>query len=206
MASYSPSSRPPADRDPAFCRRRTTLRRHGPLTSGGTAETSSAVCGASTNAISAPAANAALARTTASSKPATARASVRAMIVKSRSRRAAAAARIFASQSSRGMTCLPSRWPHFSREFLVLDVYSRDAAALELADRAKGVELIAVAGIGVGDDGQLDRGGDAPGIGHHLGQRDETKIGVSQCRRGAGAGHVDVANPACSISLAVMQS
>jgi len=30
----------------------------------------------------------------------------------------------------------------FLREFLVLDVYSRDAAALELADRAKGVSSL----------------------------------------------------------------
>src|SRR5216683_705347 len=66
--------------------RQTTLRRHGPLTRRGTAATSSTVCGASTNAMSAPAASAALARRTASSKPSTARLSVRAMTMKSGSR------------------------------------------------------------------------------------------------------------------------
>ena len=79
----------------------------------------------------------------------------------------------------------------FLREFLILDVNPGNAAALEFANRAKDIELVAVAGIGIGDDGQLDGGGDPPGIGHHLGHRDEAKIGVSQCRRGAGPGHVD---------------
>ena len=63
--------------------------------------------------MSAPAASAALLRATASSNPATARESVRAMIVKSAVRRAAAAAAIFASQSARGTISLSSRWPHF---------------------------------------------------------------------------------------------
>src|SRR5207302_724829 len=89
------------------------INRHGPLTRRGTAATSSTVCGASTKAMSAPAAIAALARAIASSKPATARASVRAMTRKSGLRREAAAARILASQSSRGTISLSSRWPHF---------------------------------------------------------------------------------------------
>src|SRR5712691_7302835 len=52
---------------------RTTLRRQGPRTRRGTAATSSSVCGASTNAMSVPAAIAKFARAIASSNPATAR-------------------------------------------------------------------------------------------------------------------------------------
>src|SRR5258708_5182226 len=61
----------------------------------------------------------------------------------------------------------------FLRKFLILDVNPGNAAALEFAHRAKDIELVAVAGIGIGDDGQLDGGGNASGIGHHLGHRDE---------------------------------
>src|SRR5579875_246703 len=93
--------------------RHTRLSRQGPLTSLGTAETSSRVSGASTNAISAPTSSAALARRMASAKPSTARASVRAMIRKSGSWRAAVAARILARYGSSGITSLRSRWPHF---------------------------------------------------------------------------------------------
>ena len=65
----------------------------------------------------------------------------------------------------------------FLREFLILDVNPGNAAVLEFAHRAKDVELVAVAGIGIGDHGPFDGGGDAPGIGHHLGHRDEAKSG-----------------------------
>jgi hypothetical protein len=79
----------------------------------GTALTSSIVCGASTKATSAPAASAALARLTASSKPATALASVRAMMTKSGLRLASMAARILAIESSSAMISLLSKCPHF---------------------------------------------------------------------------------------------
>jgi len=83
----------------------------------------------------------------------------------------------------------------FLREFLVFDMNPGDAAALELANGAIDVEFVAVAGIGIGDDGEFDRCSDAPGIGDHLGHRDEAEIGVAQYRRSAGAGHVDGGNP-----------
>ena len=50
----------------------------------------------------------------------------------------------------------------FLREFLVLDVNTRYPAALEFTHRTKNVELVAVAGIGVGDNRDLDCGRNAP--------------------------------------------
>ena len=77
--------------------RHTMFSMHGPLTSRGTALTSSSVCGASTKAMSAPASIAALARRIASSKPSGARESVRAITMKSGSALALTAARILAT-------------------------------------------------------------------------------------------------------------
>ena len=79
----------------------------------------------------------------------------------------------------------------FLRKALVLDMDAGDPGGLVLAHRAHDVQLVAVAGIGVGDDRQVDRGGDAAGVVHHLGHRDEAEIGIAQGRGGAGAGHVD---------------
>jgi hypothetical protein len=89
----------------------TTFSRQSPFTSFGIAAISSTLVGDSTNAMSAPAASAALTRAIASSKPFTVRASLRAMIRKSGSWRAAAAARIFETYSSRPINSLLSRWP-----------------------------------------------------------------------------------------------
>jgi hypothetical protein len=126
----------------------------------------------------------------ASSKPATARESVRAihevLVATGRGRGADLCDVVLARDDP-----LAFEMTAFLGEFLILDVNPGNAAALEFAHRAKDVELVAVAGIGIGDDGQPDGGGDAPGIGHHLGHRDETKVGVSQGRRRAGSGHVD---------------
>jgi hypothetical protein len=79
----------------------------------------------------------------------------------------------------------------FLREFLVLDVDAGDPDGLVFAHGPHDVELVAVAGIGVGDDRQGDRRRDARGIRHHLRHRDDAEIGVAQGRGGAGAGHVD---------------
>jgi hypothetical protein len=43
-------------------------------------------------------------------------------------------------------------------------MYPRNPAALEFAHHAEDIELVAVAGIGIGDDGQFDRGGNAPAL------------------------------------------
>ena len=83
----------------------------------------------------------------------------------------------------------------FLWEFLVLDVDSRDAAALEFTHRTKHVELVPVAGIGIGDHRHLDCGDQTPGIGYHLRHRNEAEIGVSQTCRRTGAGHVDGGKP-----------
>ena len=57
------------------------------------------------------------------------------------------------------------------------------------------VELVAVAGIGVGDDRHIDRGGDATGVVDHLRHRHQAEIRIAERRRGAGAGHVDAVEP-----------
>jgi hypothetical protein len=74
---------------------------------------SSSLSGASKKMMSAPSASKSWQRASASSKPCTARASVRAMIRMSASARASTAARIFIRASSRVTTCLPLVWPHF---------------------------------------------------------------------------------------------
>jgi hypothetical protein len=79
----------------------------------------------------------------------------------------------------------------FLREFLILDVDSRDAAALKFAHGAKHVELVAVAGVGIGDHRHFDCGGKTPGIGDHFRHRNEAEIGVSQTRRRTGTRHID---------------
>jgi hypothetical protein len=83
----------------------------------------------------------------------------------------------------------------FFREFLVLDVDPRNTAAFEFPHRTKDVELVAITGVGISDHRHLDCGDQTAGIGYHLRHRDEAEIGVSQTRRGAGAGHVDGRKP-----------
>ena len=83
----------------------------------------------------------------------------------------------------------------FFREFLVLDMDTGDPGRLVGAHRAHDVELVAIAGVGVGDDRELDRRSDAAAIRHHLRHRDEAEIGIAQHRRRAGAGHVDRLEP-----------
>ena len=77
------------------------------------------------------------------------------------------------------------------REALVLDVQAGDAAPLVLPHRARRVELVAVAGIGIGDHRHVDGRGDAAGIVGHLRHGDEPIVGIAERRRRAGAGHVD---------------
>ena len=78
----------------------------------------------------------------------------------------------------------------FLREALVLDVEPGDAALLVLAHGPRHVELVAVAGIGVGDHRDFHRGGEAAGVVRHLAHGEEAVIGVAERRGGAGAGHV----------------
>ena len=145
--------------------------------------------------MSAPAASAALPRATASSKPTTARASVRAMIDEI----AVAAGRGGGADLRQPILArhdlLVVEMAAFLRKALVLDMDAGDAARLVFAHGAHDVELVAVAGIGVGDHRQLDRGGDAAGVVDHLRHRDQAEIGIAERRRGAGAGHVDAVEP-----------
>jgi hypothetical protein len=127
--------------------------------------------------MSAPAASAALARAIASSSPRPARASVRGAnlgdeLVARHDRLVVEVAALL-------------------REALVLDVQPGDAAPLVLAHGAGGVELVAVAGIGVGDHRNVDGRGDTSGIVGHLRHCEEAVVGIAERRRGAGAGHVD---------------
>jgi hypothetical protein len=52
----------------------------------------------------------------------------------------------------------------FLREFLVLNVNPSDATALEFAHRAKYVELVTIAGVGIRDHRYPDRGDQTPDI------------------------------------------
>ena len=79
----------------------------------------------------------------------------------------------------------------FLREDLVLDVHGGDAAPFVFAHRAHHVELVAVAGVGIGDHRQADRARDPAGVVDHLGHAWQAVVGIAERRRGAGAGHVD---------------
>ena len=88
------------------------------------------------------------------------------------------------------MTSLPAKKPHFLGKTWVLDVDAADADGLVLADAAPDVDGVAVAGVGVGDDGDVDGVGNVAGVGHHLGLGQQANVGETLLRRGAGAGHV----------------
>ena len=77
------------------------------------------------------------------------------------------------------------------REALILDMQAGDAAPLVFADGARGIELVAIAGVGIGDHRHVDRGRDAPGIVGHLRHGHEAVVRVAERRGRAGAGHVD---------------
>ena len=93
------------------------------------------------------------------------------------------------------MTSLPAKKPHFLGKtwssmwmpLTPMDSYSRDAAP--------DVDGVAVAGVAVGDDGDVDGVGDVAGVGHHLGLGQQANVGETLLRRGAGAGHVHGAEP-----------
>jgi hypothetical protein len=120
-----------------------------------------------------------------------ARESVRAMTMNSFERRASTAARIFDANSSRETTSLPSRWPQRLGATWSSMWIAGDAARLVLAHRARDVELVAVAGVGVGDQRHRDRARHDGGVVDHLAHRQEAEVGIAARRRGAGAGHVD---------------
>jgi hypothetical protein len=74
---------------------------------------------------------------------------------------------------------------------LVLDVQCGGPAQRVLPHGAHGVELVAVARVGVGDDRDRDRAGDAAEVVGHLGHGHQPVVGEAEHRRGARAGQVD---------------
>jgi hypothetical protein len=117
--------------------------------------------------MSAPAANAALARRTASSKP-----DFRQIFVETNDRLVVEVAALF-------------------REALVFDMQAGHAAPLIFPHRARRIELVAVAGIRVGNDRHIHGGGNATSVVGHLGHGQKPVIRIAQRRRSPGAGHVD---------------
>ena len=80
--------------------------------------------------------------------------------------------------------------PALFGEDLILDVDGGNAVPLELTHGANHVELVAEASIGIGDDGKVDHAGDPARIADHLAHRQQSIVGITVTRRGAGSGHV----------------
>ena len=74
--------------------------------------------------------------------------------------------------------------------------HARDAGLLVLADRADDVDGVAVAGVGVGDQRDVDDAGHPPRVVDHLGLPEQPDVGPSE-QRGGGPepGHVDDVEP-----------
>ena len=73
----------------------------------------------------------------------------------------------------------------FLREALVLDVDAGDAAPLVLAHRAHDVELVAVAGVGVGDHRHATAAAMRPALSTISLMVMQAVIGIAERRRGA---------------------
>src|SRR5215207_9137429 len=110
---------------------------------------SSREVGASTNVASAPAAIMACARSRAASRPSTARASVRATIWKSPSRRVSTAALTLAQHLGQGNHILAFEMSAPLREDLVLDLEPGRARALQHLDGANHAEGVAKTRVGI---------------------------------------------------------
>ena len=80
-------------------------------------------------------------------------------------------------------------------EDLVFDVDAGNAGGLVLADGTLNVEGVAVAGIGVANDGNVHGVGDILGVGNHFGHGKEADIGETALGGGARAGHIDGVEP-----------
>jgi hypothetical protein len=74
---------------------------------------------------------------------------------------------------------------------LILDVNGGNTASFELTYGADDVEFIAVARVGIGNNGNVDRTGDAPGVFDHLAHGQQPIVGIAVARRRTGPGHVD---------------
>ena len=65
-------------------------------------------------------------------------------------------------------------------QHLVLDVDTGDSGLLVLLHRAQDVDLVAVAGVGVGHDGKVGCVGDAAGVVDHLGEPEQADVGATE--------------------------
>jgi hypothetical protein len=72
-------------------------------------------------------------------------------------------------------------------EALVFDMNASDASLLIFSHSPRCVELVAISGIGVGNDRRIHRGGDAAGIFGHFGHCNEPIVRIPQRCRRAGA-------------------
>ena len=73
---------------------------------------------------------------------------------------------------------------------LVLQMQPRHSGALVFADGAGDVQFVAIAGVGISDQRQVDRAGDDGGIARHLRQRQQSQIGIAAREAGARSRHV----------------
>jgi hypothetical protein len=86
---------------------------------------------------------------------------------------------------------LALRVPALLGHDLILEVDRGDSGGLVPANRPDHVDRVAIPGVGVGDQRQVDRLGDLAGVVDRLRHRQQPHIGAAQARRGgAEAGHV----------------
>jgi hypothetical protein len=139
--------------------------------------------GASTKTQLAPCSANARPRRIASSSPATARASVRAVIQKSgpagRARGRELREVLFERDDALALHVAASLRPH-----LVLEEAARGAELHELAHGALDVERVAVAGVDVDQHRDVDGSDDVPGGVDHLGLRQQAEVGLAEPRGG----------------------
>ena len=77
------------------------------------------------------------------------------------------------------------------REDLILEMERGHARPLQLPHGAAGVQGIAVAGVGIGDDGHAGVLHDARDARHHLGHADQAEVGIAHAPRDAATRGVD---------------
>jgi hypothetical protein len=86
---------------------------------------------------------------------------------------------------------LALRVPALLGHDLILEVDRGDSGGLVPANRPDHVDRVAIPGVGVGDQRQVDRLGDLAGVVDRLRHRQQPHIGAAKAQRGgAEAGHV----------------
>ena len=131
------------------------------------------------------------ARSTATSKPSTARTSVRAMTRKSGSRRPSTAARTRLTRRVEVDDLLAVEVAAALGVDLVLDVEAGEPRVLHRLHGAGDVHRLAEARVGVDERRQVGHPRDLPGPGRDLGQRREADVGQSEVGGDDGARDVD---------------